>query len=121
MKFTTICLITDDVLSLGQFYQQALNVKTEGDHTFMRVLVDGAGFTICSQGIMEGMSPGSTGNMGHGGSVIEIEVEDVDTEYERLLRLPARVIKPPTTQEWGIRSVWFSDPDGNIINFHARV
>jgi len=29
--------------------------------------------------------------------------------------------KLPTTQEWGIQSVWVRDPDGNIINVLAPV
>ena len=31
------------------------------------------------------------------------------------------IVKPPTTQSWARRSVWFRDPDGNIINFYANV
>ena len=31
------------------------------------------------------------------------------------------IVKPPTTQPWGRRSVWFRDPDGNIVNFYADV
>ncbi|HKW35048.1 MAG TPA: nuclear transport factor 2 family protein [Candidatus Acidoferrum sp.] len=26
-------------------------------------------------------------------------------------------VKPPTTQPWGTRSVYFRDPDGNLVNF----
>jgi hypothetical protein len=28
-------------------------------------------------------------------------------------------VKPPTTQSWGRRSIWFRDPDGNNVNFFA--
>jgi len=30
-------------------------------------------------------------------------------------------VKPPTTQPWGNRSIYFRDPDGNLINFYSRV
>jgi catechol 2,3-dioxygenase-like lactoylglutathione lyase family enzyme len=28
-------------------------------------------------------------------------------------------VKPPTTQPWGTRSLYFRDPDGNLIDFYA--
>ena len=52
---------------------------------------------------------------------IEFEVEDVDQEFERLQAMNVEIVKPPTTQPWGRRSVWFRDPDGNIVNFYASV
>jgi len=58
---------------------------------------------------------------GCGRYTLEFEVEDVDREFERLKALDVIFVKPPTTQAWGRRSVWFRDPDGNIINFFARV
>jgi catechol 2,3-dioxygenase-like lactoylglutathione lyase family enzyme len=67
------------------------------------------------------MAPGSTANAGTGSAVLEFEVEDVDVEYQRLRDLNVPIVKPPTTQPWGVRSVWFRDPDGNVINFYARV
>ncbi|MGC9394020.1 MAG: VOC family protein [Anaerolineae bacterium] len=54
-------------------------------------------------------------------AVLEFEVEDGDEEYVRLLALNVPIVKPPTTQPWGLRSVWFRDPDGNIVNFFAAV
>lgn len=121
MRLNSICLITDDVLSLGKFYQKALQVKTEGDKDFMKIFLDGAGLLIFSKEGMETMAPHSTQGMGSGSTIIEIAVDVVDVEYERLQKLDIRIIKPPTTQTWGIRSAWFADPDGNIINFHQKV
>ena len=30
-------------------------------------------------------------------------------------------VKPPTTQPWESRSTDFRDPEGNLVNFFARV
>ncbi len=70
---------------------------------------------------MEQMVPGSMQGAGAGTAVLEFEVADVDQEYARLLGLNVPIVKPPTTQPWGLRSVWFRDPDGNIVNFFAAV
>lgn len=67
------------------------------------------------------MAPGRINNAGFGSYTMEIEIDNVDQEYEKLITKQVPIVKPPTTQSWGIRSVWFRDPDGNIINFHARI
>jgi len=67
------------------------------------------------------MVPGLMAGSGAGNCFLEFEVEDVDQDYERLKALNVKVAKPPTTQPWGVRSVWFRDPDGNLVNFYAHV
>jgi len=53
--------------------------------------------------------------------IIEFRVDDVDKEYEKLKTLVSDVVKEPTTQPWGNRSMLFRDPDGNLINFFTPV
>jgi len=121
MKFTGICLITNKVAVLRDFYKEALRAEAEGDDTFTTILLDGRVINICDREVMERMSEGSTVNISFGSCVIEFEVADVDYEYECLKSRGIVIVKQPTTQSWGIRSVWFKDPDGNIINFYAYI
>jgi uncharacterized glyoxalase superfamily protein PhnB len=121
MRFNSICLVTNDVPSLASFYQKILQVKTEGDRDYAKVFIEGANFSIFSREGMERMAPGCTHDLGSGSVVVEIQVDNVDVEYQRLKQMDIKFIKLPTTQEWGIRSFWFIDPDGNIINFYAQV
>ena len=56
--------------------------------------------------------------------MLEFQVEDVDADYARLQQAHHVVIewvKPPTTQGWGNRSIYFRDPDGNLVNLYSRV
>jgi catechol 2,3-dioxygenase-like lactoylglutathione lyase family enzyme len=46
-------------------------------------------------------------------------VSDVDQEYARLHDLVKQWVKEPTTQPWGTRSIYFRDPDGNLVDFFA--
>jgi catechol 2,3-dioxygenase-like lactoylglutathione lyase family enzyme len=48
-------------------------------------------------------------------------VEDVDEEYERLKSLNVEFVKLPQNHPWGCRSLWFRDPDGNIIDFFTII
>lgn len=121
MKFSGICIITENVSCLKEFYKDVFQVETEGEEDFARLLIDGGNIDIFSKQGMEELSPGSTAAMGYGGFTIEIEVDDVDAEYERLRSKQITFIKLPTTYPWGRRSFWFKDPDGNIVNFYSTV
>ena len=48
-------------------------------------------------------------------------MESRDQEYTHLTRMNIPIVKLPTTQPWGLRSVWFRDPDSNIVNFYANL
>ena len=120
-QFRSMCLITADVSRLRNFYEKALQLQAEGSESFVRFPLIDIPLTIFHTTGMEQMASGSTQGAGAGNVVLEFEVEDVDKEYARLLKLHVPIVKPPTTQPWGLRSVWFRDPDGNIVNFFAHV
>jgi uncharacterized glyoxalase superfamily protein PhnB len=120
-RLSGVCVITRDVGRLREFYQDVLQVDPVGDGDFVQFATEGAGLSLCAEQIMEQMAPGSTEGAGHGSCTLEFQVENVDGEFERLTKMKVPVVKPPTTQPWGLRSVWFCDPDGNIVNFYASV
>jgi catechol 2,3-dioxygenase-like lactoylglutathione lyase family enzyme len=120
-KFTGVCLITRDVPRLGAFYRDLLEVEMQGDQVHAELFTEGAGLFIFSEDGMEQMAPRSMQGAGHGSFTIEFQVEDVDKEAGRLLRMGVPIVKQPTTYSWGRRAVWFRDPDGNIVNFYQIV
>jgi catechol 2,3-dioxygenase-like lactoylglutathione lyase family enzyme len=117
--FNSICIVTKDVHRLREFYRAVLEEEPQGDEVFAWFTSPRADLTLYSEAGMEQMAPGSTTGAGYGGCVLEFGVDDVDAEFERLMKLNVPIVKPPSTQPWGIRSAWFRDPDGNIINFNA--
>ncbi len=116
-----ICLITDDLDRLIDFYRAVLSVDCERDGDSIGFQNGGARLFLFSRRGMEALAPGSMAAAGYGSAVIEFQVEDVDREYTRIQRLGAPVVKPILTHPWGRRSFWFRDPDGNILNFYAEV
>ena len=121
MRFTGICIITQNVDRLCAFYREILKLEPEEGNIFEIIPTEGADLSIFSSERTEKMAPGCLKGAGYGSYTIEFEVEDVDREFERLKALKVEIVKPPTTQSWGRRSVWFRDPDGNIVNFYANV
>ncbi|KOG31338.1 VOC family protein [Streptomyces resistomycificus] len=118
--FTGTSLITDDVPALAAFYAAVLDADVEGGAPFARVLIPGAVLSFDSTQGMESMVPGAMAGAAGGGFTLEFQVTDVDARHERLLAQGIEILKPPTTQPWGRRSVWLRDPDGNIINLYQE-
>ena len=61
--------------------------------------------------------PGSAVAQANRSAILEFKVPDVDGEYARLQGIVQTWVKPPTTQPWGTRSIYFRDPDGNLVDF----
>ena len=120
-RFNGVCIITSDVLKLRSFYHAVLQAEARGDAGFGWIEGSGADLSFYPREGMEQMAPGSVRADAPAGCVLEFQVTDVDEAYERLLAQGAPIVKPPTTQPWGIRSVWFRDPEGNLVNFLAPI
>jgi catechol 2,3-dioxygenase-like lactoylglutathione lyase family enzyme len=119
MKFASVCLITKNVPALVSFYTDVLGVEAQGDDEHAELRTRGAGLTIFSTAGMERMAPSSMQDAGSGSVILMFEVDDVDAEYVRLKDLGVGFVKPPQTHPWGSSSVWFRDPDGNVIDFYS--
>ena len=121
MKFANgICLITEDVQKLSEFYQTVLQTKADINNVHVEITVDGGGITIYSKSAAEeDMGFNFSKYHGTGMTKFTFYVEDVDAEYERLqsLKLSIEFIAVPTTYPWGARAMHFRDLDGNIVCF----
>lgn len=49
-------------------------------------------------------------------SVISVHTDDVDGAYEEAQRLGYEIVRPITTESWGVRRFLVRAPDGNVIN-----
>jgi len=114
------CLITANVDRLLSFYESVLQMKAEriGEqyaefHTGIGVLA------IFSADAQEKYIPGSAEAGRNKSAVLEFRVANADREYARLQPLVKTWVKPPTTQPWGTRSIYFRDPDGNLVDFYV--
>ncbi len=49
-------------------------------------------------------------------SVISVHTDDVDAAYAEAQKLGYEIVKPITTEPWGVRRFFVRAPDGNVIN-----
>ena len=116
------CLITNDVMRLMEFYRRVLRMppKTAGAD-YAEFPTRGGVLAIFSAEAQEKYIPGSAEPATNRSAILEFRVEDVDKEYAILKSFVKVWVKPPTTQPWGTRSIYFRDPDGNLVDFFAPV
>lgn len=122
MKLKHICLLTENVRKLYLFYKEVtqLDAKFSGID-YVEFDLGGTKLSIYNIKAHNTMVDDLVTQIQNTSSMIEIEVDDVDMEYERLCQMNIKCAKLPTTQPWGTRSVYFYDPDENLINFFSRV
>ena len=54
-------------------------------------------------------------------SVISVHTDDVEAAYEEAQRLGYEIVRPISTEPWGVRRFFVRAPDGNVINIvHHR-
>ena len=112
MEFAGICLMTKDVKRLSEFYKIILKTTSDcEDEIHQEIITKGASLAILK---CEDTSP-----MGNSNMCMAFTVENVDHEFDRLIKLGIKIIDPPTTRYWGTRNIKFSDPDGNIVVFRS--
>jgi catechol 2,3-dioxygenase-like lactoylglutathione lyase family enzyme len=117
-----VCLITRDVKRLTEFYEVVLGTKANWSGPDYAELTTGSSvLAIFSFDAQQKYIPGVTEAARNRSMILEFRVSDPDREYRRLQGLVTSWVKPPSTQPWGTRSIYFRDPDGNLVNFFTRV
>jgi catechol 2,3-dioxygenase-like lactoylglutathione lyase family enzyme len=118
----TTCLITNDVKGLTAFYQHVLDSEPHFTGENYVEFRTGAGIlAIFAAQAQERYIPGSAKAGQNSSAILEFRVGDVDAQYAALRDFVKTWVKPPTNQPWGTRSIYFRDPDGNLIDFFAPI
>ena len=117
------CLITGKFTELVDFYQHALGVSPQPvtSGVYAEFHTGAAVLAIFSAEAQEKYIPGSAEPANNRSAILEFRVANVDAEYVRLQSFVETWVKPPTNQPWGTRSVYFRDPDGNLVDFYSPV
>jgi catechol 2,3-dioxygenase-like lactoylglutathione lyase family enzyme len=50
-----------------------------------------------------------------------VSPSEVDSCYEELLESGVKILEPPTDQPRGHRTVYFADPEGNMLEVYAEI
>jgi catechol 2,3-dioxygenase-like lactoylglutathione lyase family enzyme len=121
-RLVNTCVITNNVKQLVDFYEPVLGLKATRSGEDYAEFPTGVGvLAIFSAEAQEKYIPGSAETAKNKSVILEFRVADIDQEYRRLQSLVKTWVKPPTTQPWGTRSIYFRDPDGNLVDFYMPI
>ncbi len=112
MKLGEVCIETNDVVKIADFYRKVLNITSDcKDEVHQFIITEGTVLTVYNNGMIK--------NNSNQNISLAFTVNDVDDEYERLLKLGVHIIDAPRLQPWGAKNMHFCDPDGNHIYFRS--
>jgi len=122
MRFDAVGLFVTDMASMVAFYRDVIGMQTDwnGKEPNAELRSDGFRLIMYGRRDFEKMTSRSFGYpQGVNGTMeLAYEAENyaaVDREYARITALGAVSVMPPTTEPWGQRTCYVSDPEGNLI------
>lgn len=128
MKLDGFGIMVDDMGVMIRFYRDVLGFAiTEAENTDNVYLEkDGTLFLLYRKKDLEKMTGSSfhyaEGINGHFEMALRVEnYAAVDQKYAEVTAAGGREIMPPATMEWGQRTCYFADPEGNLIEIGSFV
>lgn len=110
MKLNCVNIATPNMIVMKDFYSLVLAAPCfERNSRRYEIQLDNAKVVITYSRIKTPVNPDSCG--------LEIETDDVEREYQRLLRAGIQIPGKPVTLPWKYRYFAVKDPDGNNIDF----
>ncbi len=108
-----LTLWTDDLEKMFHFYNDTMRLPLHARHDDFIAFEFGGfrefRFNLGLHGEVQGMSRDPYRVMANFG------VDDIDQEYQRLLKEGVEFIRPPEQEHWGGWVATLKDPDGNIL------
>jgi len=120
MVFEGICIMTDNVSQLAQFYRELFETTSEGNDEHTTLNVGGLGVAIWKQDMPEGMNDEKMKEIRKHCYALMFSAPDLDKTYERAKELGAFIQEVPADQPWGIRAFVMNHPDGNRIDIFGK-
>ncbi len=126
-KLMAVELIVRDLATCTAFYRDTLGLEvreSESTSNSVSFQIDNVYFFLLEAEGAAQMASSEPLDLSLEGSphvLLAAGVEDVDVAYETLSAKGVRFLRPPTNQPWGLRTAYFADPEGNLIEINHPI
>ncbi len=122
MKLDGFGVFVKDMAAMIRFYRDVLGfeIKESEDTSNVYLEKDGTLFLFYGRQDLEEMTGRGFGYAqgvnGHFEIALSVENFDaVDKTFEKIIAKGGQPVMPPTTEPWGQRTCYITDPEGNLI------
>ncbi len=105
-----VCLLTNDVRKLADFYKKLLGIDNCSDDDLHQ-------YIISEETTLTVYNDGTVKNNQNQNICLAFTDDDIESKYRKLQALGVRIIEPPTKHPWGAVNMSFYGPDNNVIYF----
>lgn len=114
-KLFALCLLVDNLTISQDFYENKLGLKVNSTDTgFVDYQLGETPLALFEKKHATAMFP-SEHMKSPGGTVIALQVDDVDETCQELIAKGVRIFEGPKKMSWGQTVAYLRDPDGHII------
>ena len=122
MRLDGFGLLVNDMAKMIRFYRDVLHFEIKEDENASNVYLvkDGTLFLLYGRNDFEKMTGRRykyvNGFNGHFELALYVDTfEEVDEQFERIVKEGGRAVLEPVTEPWGQRTCFIADPEGNLI------
>ncbi|MDW2800942.1 VOC family protein [Clostridium boliviensis] len=112
MKIGEVCLFTNDVIRLSNFYKMLFDIDNGSNDKIHQ-------FIISEETTLTVYNDGTERKTNAQNICIAFTVEDIEFQSKRLKAFGVKIVEPPTLRPWGAKNMSFLDPDNNLIVFRC--
>ena len=114
-----VILLCEDLERMKCFYHDVLGFPTECDwENWIELRAGAVLLTLRPRGrTYDGpASPGASVQL-----AFRVAPPDVESSYNELLQNGVEILEPPRDHDYGHRTLFFKDPEGNILEIYAEI
>ena len=115
-------ILVRDMAAMRRFYEGVLrfSLTRELSAGWIEYQIGGNTLALSRPGRTAKDAPTPTGSASLQ-LAFKVEVDDVDRCADELMRHGVDLLEPPTNQPFGHRTLFFRDPDGNLLEVYAEI
>lgn len=114
-------VLCDDLERMKAFYRDLFDFRVRVE-TPTVIALEAGSVTLCLRKRTRNYDGRSAGPQSPGVQLaFRVAPGDVEPCHEQLKQKGVTILDPPADQEWGHRTVYFSDPEGNILEIYAEL